>query len=150
MNSHKRVQSMRAGRALLVGRLLEEDWTAAAAALAAGVFRRTAYKWLRRFKIDGPARRLDRNTPSRRLTKAWSAEQVPKVKRRSTHDLAAWLARCGGPWEALHVTAAENGLTMPARAAELGVTVTRVIQLVAKAERQAAAAATTAQATSTQ
>ncbi|MDP0941781.1 leucine zipper domain-containing protein, partial [Klebsiella quasipneumoniae] len=46
MNSHKRVQSMRAGRALLVGRLLEEDWTAAAAALAAGVFRRTAYKWL--------------------------------------------------------------------------------------------------------
>jgi hypothetical protein len=45
MNSHKHARLTPKGRALLVGRVLDEGWTVADASLAAGVSKRTSYKW---------------------------------------------------------------------------------------------------------
>ena len=45
------------GRVLIVRRVLEEDWAPAAAAESLGISRATAYKWLRRFRDEGPAGR---------------------------------------------------------------------------------------------
>ncbi len=53
MNSHKHARLAAKGRALLVGRVLDEGWTVVAASDAAGVSKRTGYKWLARFKSEG-------------------------------------------------------------------------------------------------
>lgn len=62
MNSHKHARLTPIGRALLVSRVLEQGWTISAASQAAGVSRRTVYKWLRRFTDEGPAGLLDRSS----------------------------------------------------------------------------------------
>ena len=62
MNSHKHARLTPKGRALLVGRVLSEDWSVQEASLAAGVSRRTAYKWVRRFQSEGPAGLFDRSS----------------------------------------------------------------------------------------
>lgn len=62
---------------------------------------------------------------------------VPKAQRSSPKTLAHWLAHCANREEALHRAHTVSGLTMTALAAELGVTVARVSQLIARAERQA-------------
>ena len=48
MHLHSRAQLSPAGRALLVRRVREENWSVQAACEAAGVSRQTGYKWLRR------------------------------------------------------------------------------------------------------
>jgi transposase InsO family protein len=50
MNMHQNARLTPAGRALMVGRILEEGWSPAEAAEAAGVSERTAYKWLSRHR----------------------------------------------------------------------------------------------------
>ena len=62
MNSHKHARLTPKGRALLVERVLDEGWTVAAASQAAGVSRRTAYKWIARFESEGPDGLLDRSS----------------------------------------------------------------------------------------
>ena len=62
MNIHPCARTCAAGRALLVRRVTEEGWTARAAAEAAGISARTAYKWLRRFKLEGLAGLADRTS----------------------------------------------------------------------------------------
>lgn len=97
MNSHKHARLTRAGRALLVNRVLEEGWTVAAAAQAAGVSRRTTYKWLERFKTEGPAGLLDRNSRPHRSPGACSAEQVRQFEQRRRERLPLWrIARDSG------------------------------------------------------
>jgi transposase InsO family protein len=49
MNTHKNARMTPLGRALLVHRVREKGWRVTAAAQAAGVSDRTAYKWLARF-----------------------------------------------------------------------------------------------------
>lgn len=97
MNSHKHARLTRAGRALLVGRVLQENWTVAAAAHAAGVSRRTAYKWLARFKDEGTAGLLDRTSRPHRSPKACTAEQVRQFEQRRRERLPLWrIARDSG------------------------------------------------------
>lgn len=62
MNSHKHARLTPSGRALLVHRVRVLAWTVVAAAQAAGVSERTAYKWLARFKTEGPAGLTDRSS----------------------------------------------------------------------------------------
>jgi transposase InsO family protein len=50
------------GRALLVGRVVAQGWSAATAAEAAGVSRATTYKWVRRFLDEGPDGLADRSS----------------------------------------------------------------------------------------
>jgi DNA-directed RNA polymerase specialized sigma24 family protein len=60
MNIHSKARSCPASRALLVGRVKREAWKVTEAAAAAGVSRRTAYKWLRRHREEGPGGLRDR------------------------------------------------------------------------------------------
>ena len=55
MNIHPCARTCAAGRALLVNRVTREGWSVVEAAQAAGISRRTAYKWLQRFRIEGLA-----------------------------------------------------------------------------------------------
>jgi len=64
--AHARAKLMPIGRKLLVERVLTDGWKPADAAKAMGVSRQTAYKWLRRFRDDGPAGLLDRSSAPRR------------------------------------------------------------------------------------
>jgi len=62
MNIHSRARSCPQSRALLVHRVREDGWSPAEAAAAAGLSRRTAFKWLRRYREDGPAGLRDRSS----------------------------------------------------------------------------------------
>jgi len=75
MNSHKHARLTSMGRALLVSRVLEMGWTVAAASQAAGISCRTGYKWLARFKTEGPSGLLDRSSRPRRMPRALSAAE---------------------------------------------------------------------------
>ena len=62
MNIHENARTTTASRDLLVRRVFNEGWTPVEAATAAGVSRRTAYKWLRRFADEGRAGLRDRSS----------------------------------------------------------------------------------------
>jgi transposase len=53
--AHARAKLTVLGRQLLVDRMEIDGWRPADAAKAMGVSRQTAYKWLRRFRDEGPA-----------------------------------------------------------------------------------------------
>lgn len=72
------------------------------------------------------------------LPSAKRSAPVPKVQRSATRSLAEWLVCCDTREEALRRAYTESGLSMTAMAAELGLTLGRVSQLIAKAERKAA------------
>ncbi len=111
MNSHKHARLTPKGRALLVLRVLEEAWTVAAASQAAGVSRRTAYKWLKRFKGEGPAGLVDRSSrphqspsemPARQLKrceklrrKRWPFWRIAQAERCSQATLSRKFRRVG-------------------------------------------------------
>lgn len=62
MNIHENARTTPASRDLLVRRVLEHGWSPLEAASAAGVSRRTAYKWLRRFAEEGHPGLRDRGS----------------------------------------------------------------------------------------
>jgi transposase InsO family protein len=74
MNIHSKARTCPASRALLVGRVRHRAWTVSEAAVAAGVSRRTAFKWLRRHRDEGPAGLLDRASRPARQPTATPAE----------------------------------------------------------------------------
>lgn len=65
MNIHENARSTPRSRAMLVCRVREQGWAPAAAAQAAGISVRTAYKWLRRYDQEGPAGLRDRSCRAR-------------------------------------------------------------------------------------
>lgn len=75
MNSHKHARWTAVGRALLCQRVLQQDWKVQAASEAAGVSVRTAYKWLARFRSEGPAGLADRSSRPQRCPHPTSIEQ---------------------------------------------------------------------------
>ena len=81
MNSHKHARLTPKGRALLVERVLDEAWTVAAASQAAGVSRRTAYKWIGRFKDEGPQGLVDRSSRPHRSPSAMPARQLQRCEK---------------------------------------------------------------------
>jgi transposase InsO family protein len=60
--AHARAKLSVFGRQLLVARVTELGWTPAGAAEALGVSRATAYKWLRRHRLEGEMGLLDRSS----------------------------------------------------------------------------------------
>jgi transposase InsO family protein len=62
MNSHKHARLTAKGRALLVSRVLDEGWSVGAASQAAGISKRTGFKWLARFRSEGAAGLVDRSS----------------------------------------------------------------------------------------
>jgi len=67
------------GRQLLVDRVLVDGWKPVDAAKAMGVSRQTAYKWLRRFRDEGPAGLEDRSSAPRRCPHRLSSEVVDSI-----------------------------------------------------------------------
>ena len=55
------------GREVMVLRVLEEHWSLAAAAEAAGVSERTCHKWVARYRADGRAGLIDRSSAPKRV-----------------------------------------------------------------------------------
>jgi len=56
MNIHENARTTPQSRALLVHRVLREDWPVSAVAMAFGMSERTVYKWLARFHAEGLGR----------------------------------------------------------------------------------------------
>jgi transposase InsO family protein len=75
MNSHKHARLTPKGRALLVSRVLDEGWTVADVSMAAGVSKRTSYKWLARFKAEGESGLLDRSSRPKHFPRGLSDEE---------------------------------------------------------------------------
>jgi transposase InsO family protein len=118
MNIHENARTTPASRELLVTRVLEFGWEVPRAAHAAGISRRTAYKWLRRHAEEGREGLRDR--PSRAhhchhaLPQEWcdlvvylrsfrqTARDIGKELGIARSTVSAVLARAGfGPQAAL-------------------------------------------------
>lgn len=77
--AHARAKLTVLGRRLLVERVLEDGWKPADAANAMGVSRQTAYKWLRRFRDEGPAGLLDRTSAPNRCPHRLPEAEVARI-----------------------------------------------------------------------
>jgi transposase InsO family protein len=64
---------------LLVDRVEIDGWKPADAAKAMGVSRQTAYKWLRRFRDEGPAGLFDRSSAPRRCPHRLGSDSVATI-----------------------------------------------------------------------
>jgi transposase InsO family protein len=69
------------GRQLLVRRVVQEGWSAAAAAEAAGVSRATVYKWVRRHRAEGEAGLRDRSSCPLHCPRRLSRRQEQRIVR---------------------------------------------------------------------
>jgi transposase len=97
MNSHKHARLTAKGRALLVRRVLEEGWKVAAAAEAAGVSGRTAYKWLARFKFEGLQGLADRSSRPRRSPSALTGGEQGQLEALRRQRWPLWrIAQAAG------------------------------------------------------
>ena len=67
------------GRRLLIDRVVSQGWTVATAAEAQGISRATGHKWVRRFRLEGPAGLLDRSSRPRRSPRATPAPEVQRI-----------------------------------------------------------------------
>jgi transposase-like protein len=90
MNSHKHARLTPKGRALLVSRVLDEGWSVSAASEAAGVSKRTGFKWLARFKAEGAAGLSDRSSRPLRSPRSLTSRSMPGLK-----SCGASAGRCG-------------------------------------------------------
>lgn len=79
--SHGRARLTPFGRLLLVTRILEEEWTVAAAAESLGVSRATAHKWVRRYRDEGAGGLQDRTSAPHRRPRALPRHQVERIIR---------------------------------------------------------------------
>ena len=77
--AHARAKLTPVGRLLLVDRILEDGWRPADAARAMGVSRATAYKWMRRFRSEGPIGLVDRSSAPRRCPHRLSELEVAAI-----------------------------------------------------------------------
>jgi transposase InsO family protein len=77
MNVHKNARTTPRSRALLIHRVLVENWPVAEVAMSIGISERTVYKWLARYRAEGVAGLQDRSSAARRhphaLPPAWIA-----------------------------------------------------------------------------
>ena len=79
MKLHGNARTCLHGRRLIVERVLEQGWTLARAAEAAGVSVRTVSKWLARFRAEGADGLLDRSSAPRIVPARTTEERVELV-----------------------------------------------------------------------
>ncbi|MES1162924.1 MAG: IS481 family transposase [Rhizobacter sp.] len=80
MNSHKHARLTPKGRALLVSRVRDEGWSVGAASEAAGVSKRTGFKWLARFRSEGPVGLADRSSRPLRSPRSLAAQEQVELE----------------------------------------------------------------------
>jgi len=59
---------------------------------------------------------------------------IPKIQRRKSRTLAQWMQRCENREQALYNAHTQSAMTMSAIARELGLSISRVSRLIARAE----------------
>ncbi len=97
MKLHANARTCPKSRRLIVRRVLEEGWTLAAAANAAGVSDRTARKWLSRFQAEGEAGLHDRSSRPASSPSRTPAERVKAIEAlRRLRMTADEIAECLG------------------------------------------------------
>lgn len=79
--SHRRAKLTPLGRTLLVTRILVDGWSVSAAAGSLGVSRTTAYKWLGRYRDEGPDGLTDRSSAPRTRPHALADRHVRRILR---------------------------------------------------------------------
>jgi transposase len=77
---HKNARLTPQGRLLLVQRVTDQGWTVGAAAAAAGLSERQAYRWLARYRAGGLAVLVDRSSAPKRRPHAVPAERVAEIE----------------------------------------------------------------------
>ena len=77
--AHVRAKLTPLGRQLLVDRMEIDGWKPADAARATGISRQTAYKWLRRFREEGPEGLADRSSAPRYCPHRLGSEEVQRI-----------------------------------------------------------------------
>ncbi|WLT32948.1 IS481 family transposase [Geothrix sp. PMB-07] len=73
----------------MVKRVLEEDWTVRDASESIGISTRRAYRWLARFKTEGPIGLLDRSSQPHRLARSHELGLVVEAVGRRRRGQAA-------------------------------------------------------------
>ena len=97
MKLHANARLSVKGRELLVDRVELEGWSLAAAAEAAGVSDRTAWKWVGRWRADGEAGLLDRPTTPRSSPTRTPEDRVQAIAAlRRLRMTGAEIAECLG------------------------------------------------------
>jgi transposase InsO family protein len=112
--AHARAKLTVLGRRLLVDRVLVDGWKPADAAKAMGVSRQTAYKWLRRFRDEGPSGLTDRTSAPRRCPHRLSAEAVAEVvaaRLDTLHGPHRLAYRLGRPRSTIYGVLRRQGLS---------------------------------------
>jgi transposase InsO family protein len=79
MNLHANAKLGPKGRLVICRRVIEQKWSLAEAAEAAGVSERTAGKWVRRYRSEGEDGLLDRSSAPRRVHNATPTERVEAI-----------------------------------------------------------------------
>jgi transposase InsO family protein len=97
MKLHGNARTCPNSRKLLVERVLEQGWSVAAAAEAAGVTDRTVYRWLERWRAEGEAGLLDRSSRPQRSPSQLPATTVAAIRSlRELRMTAAQIAEALG------------------------------------------------------
>jgi transposase InsO family protein len=81
MKLHGNARTCPKSRKLLVERIESSTWSLAAAASAAGVSERTAYRWLKRWREEGEAGLLDRSSAPRSIPHRTPPDRVEAIGR---------------------------------------------------------------------
>jgi len=93
MKIHGNAKTCPNSRRLLVERIESKTWSLAAAAEAAGVSERTAYRWLKRWREEGEAGLADRSCAPRSIPHRTPADRVQAIEAlRRLHMTAAEIA----------------------------------------------------------
>ena len=94
MNMHKNARLTPRGRLLMVGRIEEQGWRVADAALAAGLSERRAYAWLKRYRAGGEIALHDRSSTPTRYRDRGLSERDGEVGRLGMESLFEPAALC--------------------------------------------------------
>jgi transposase InsO family protein len=93
MKLHGNARTCPNGRRLLVDRVSDQSWSVTAAAQAAGISERSAYRWLARWREQGTAGLTDRSSAPRRIPHRTPADRVQAITAlRRLHMTAAEIA----------------------------------------------------------
>lgn len=90
MKLHPNAKTTPHMRALLVHRVRTLHWSVAAAAAAAGIAVRTAYKWLARHRLGGSIALLDRSSAPHQCPHRTSATVISAIVAARQERLTAW------------------------------------------------------------
>ena len=90
MKLHRNAKTTPAMRALIVQRIRRDAWPPATAATAAGVSLRTAYKWLRRYRLGGPSALEDASSQPSRQPRRTPAAMTARIVAARYERRTAW------------------------------------------------------------